>query len=213
MVPERLEDRIAEAHHQDVLDGLLAQIVVDAEDLSLVEHPGERLVHIARAREVVADGLLHDDAREGPRAGRRRHQTRRSQLLDAGAEAVRWNRQVEHAIAGNAAGGFDLLQARLELGVAPGIVDGAAVEEQRPFEVGPVLRVERPAREALDPLARHAAEDVVVELAPSDAHHREVRRERAVQGQVVEGRQQLALGEVTAASEDDEAAGLRQQRL
>ena len=36
-VPQRLEDRVAEAEHQDVLDRLLAEVVVDAEALALVE--------------------------------------------------------------------------------------------------------------------------------------------------------------------------------
>ncbi len=36
-VQERLEDRVAEAEGQQVLHGLLAQVVVDAVDLMLVE--------------------------------------------------------------------------------------------------------------------------------------------------------------------------------
>ena len=40
LVPERLEDRVAEPHDHDVLDGLLAEVVVDPEDLSLVEDAG-----------------------------------------------------------------------------------------------------------------------------------------------------------------------------
>ena len=36
-VPDRLEHRVREPEGQQVLDGLLAQVVVDAEDLALVE--------------------------------------------------------------------------------------------------------------------------------------------------------------------------------
>ena len=36
-VPERLEDAVAEAEDHQVADGLLAQVVVDAVDLRLVE--------------------------------------------------------------------------------------------------------------------------------------------------------------------------------
>ena len=37
VVPDRLEDGVGEAKGEDVLDRLLAQVVVDAEDLVLVE--------------------------------------------------------------------------------------------------------------------------------------------------------------------------------
>ena len=36
-VPDRLEHPVAEPEHQQVLDGLLAEVVIDAEDLLLVE--------------------------------------------------------------------------------------------------------------------------------------------------------------------------------
>ena len=41
-VPERLEDAVAEAEHQQVADGVLAQVVVDAIDLRLVEDAHDR---------------------------------------------------------------------------------------------------------------------------------------------------------------------------
>ena len=36
-LPQRLEHGVGEAHRHDVLDGFLAQVVVDAEDVLLVE--------------------------------------------------------------------------------------------------------------------------------------------------------------------------------
>ena len=39
LVEQRLEDAVGEAQHQDVLDGLLAEVVVDPVDLPLVEAP------------------------------------------------------------------------------------------------------------------------------------------------------------------------------
>ena len=38
LVEQRLEDAVGEPEHQDVLDGLLSQVVIDAVDLALVEH-------------------------------------------------------------------------------------------------------------------------------------------------------------------------------
>ncbi len=43
-VPERLEDAVAEAEDEQVADGLLAQVVVDAIDLRLVEDAHDRAV-------------------------------------------------------------------------------------------------------------------------------------------------------------------------
>ena len=60
-VPERLEDAVAEAEDQHVADRLLAQVVVDAIDLRLVED-AQHVVQGARAVEVVAERLLDDDA-------------------------------------------------------------------------------------------------------------------------------------------------------
>ena len=41
LVEQRLEDAVGEAQHQDVLDRLLAEVVIDAEDLPLVEDRGD----------------------------------------------------------------------------------------------------------------------------------------------------------------------------
>jgi hypothetical protein len=50
VVPDGLEDRVGEAEREDVLDGLLAQVVVDAEDLALRERPVDDVGSRALAR-------------------------------------------------------------------------------------------------------------------------------------------------------------------
>ena len=62
-VPERLEDAVAEAEDQQVADGLLAQVVVDAVDLRLVEDLADLAVEPLRRLEVVPERLLDDDPR------------------------------------------------------------------------------------------------------------------------------------------------------
>ncbi len=47
-VPHPLEDRVAEAEHQDVLHGLFAEVVIDAVDLLLVEVAVELRVQLVR---------------------------------------------------------------------------------------------------------------------------------------------------------------------
>ena len=60
-VPERLEDAVAEPEDQQVPDGLLAQVVVDAVDLRLAEDLADLAVQPDRRLEVVAERLLDDD--------------------------------------------------------------------------------------------------------------------------------------------------------
>ncbi len=62
-VPDRLEHPVREAEREDVLDGLLAEVVIDAEDLRLVEDLVDRRVQLHRAREVATERLLEHDLR------------------------------------------------------------------------------------------------------------------------------------------------------
>ena len=64
-VPDRLEDAVAEPQGQDVLDGLLAEIMVDAVDLALVQNGRDFAIQGAGAFEVVAERLLDDHAAPG----------------------------------------------------------------------------------------------------------------------------------------------------
>ncbi len=68
-VPDRLEQAVGEAERQDVLRRLLAEEVVDAEDLLLAEHLVQARVELARRLEVGAERLLHDDPRPLDQAG------------------------------------------------------------------------------------------------------------------------------------------------
>ena len=66
-VPERLEDAVGEPHHEDVLNGLLAEVVVDPEDLVLAEDGVDRLGKHTRRLAISAERLLDDDARPARR--------------------------------------------------------------------------------------------------------------------------------------------------
>ncbi len=57
-VPHRLEQRVGEAEHQQVLDGLLAEEVVDAEHRRLGEDLVDHLVEVVGRRGVAAERLL-----------------------------------------------------------------------------------------------------------------------------------------------------------
>ena len=66
-VPQRLENAVAEAQDQQVLDGIFAEIVVDAVDLLLFEDVEDDLVQFFGGGKVAAKGLFDDDARPGIR--------------------------------------------------------------------------------------------------------------------------------------------------
>ena len=70
-VPDRLEEAIGEAEGEDVLRGLLAEEMVDAENLVFGEDLVQLRVQRHRAGEVRAEGLFHDDAAALDEAGLR----------------------------------------------------------------------------------------------------------------------------------------------
>ncbi len=59
-VPDWLEEAVGEPEGQDVLHRLLAEEVVDAEDLLLVEDLVQHVVERDRTGQVGAERLLHD---------------------------------------------------------------------------------------------------------------------------------------------------------
>src|SRR5207342_455692 len=61
-VPDRFEQTVGEAERQDVLRRLLAEEVVDPEDLLLLEDLVQLGVQLLGALEVGAERLLHDDS-------------------------------------------------------------------------------------------------------------------------------------------------------
>ena len=90
-VPQRLEQRVGEAGHEEVLHGLLAEVVVDPEDLVLLEDPADRVVDSrAEARSwpigfsITTRDVGVDDADLGePRADRAEQARREGEVEDA----------------------------------------------------------------------------------------------------------------------------------
>ncbi len=61
-VPDRLQEPVGEAEVEQVLDRLLAQVVIDAEDLVLAKDGVERRVEPPGTGQVPAERLLDDDS-------------------------------------------------------------------------------------------------------------------------------------------------------
>ena len=93
-VPQRLEQRVGETERDEVLDRLLAEIVVDPEGPLLAEMLGDGVVDRLAGLAALADRLFDDDA-----VGLDRQALRREALHDGGVEGRR-GRQVEQRLAG-----------------------------------------------------------------------------------------------------------------
>ena len=61
-VPDRLEDRVGEPQHEQVLHGLFAEIMVDAINLPLVEHFVNAVIKLPRGVQIGAEGLFDHHA-------------------------------------------------------------------------------------------------------------------------------------------------------
>ena len=203
LVEQRLEDAVGEPQHEDVLDGLLAQVVIDSKDLRLVEQCCDFVVNSAGARQIVADRLLDDEARERRRL-MRRDEPRPRELLHGRSEHLRRNCEVIDAIAGQSALVLDDIQPRAERCESLRVVERGAHEEQRLGEGVPRGLVERAARELHDSVLGEVTILVVGHGPAADADRGKSRGQQPVEEQVVERRQQLAMSEVTAAAENHE---------
>src|SRR5262249_2226497 len=86
-VPHRFEEGIREAEVEDVLHRLLAEIVVDAEDLLLRKHAVQHAVEPTRGVEIPAERFLDDDPRVAKAAAE-------IELSDDRFEKTWWNREI-----------------------------------------------------------------------------------------------------------------------
>ena len=122
-VPDRLEDAVGKAEHQNVLHRLFAQVVVDAENLALLENGIDLVVELARRFQVVAKRLLNHH-RRAPML-RRRH-AMRAQVLNDLRKKLGRRGKVKKPVAADALFRIDAVQLGLE-----SIVMSRVVEVQR----------------------------------------------------------------------------------
>src|SRR6202034_4253421 len=105
--PQRLEDAVAEAKREDVLYGLLAEIMVDAVDLGFVEDFMQLRAQLLSAGQVVPERLFHYNAAPALAFSR----VGRAPAL-RNPNILAWLRgKIKQNIAPGVALAFDLLQA------------------------------------------------------------------------------------------------------
>src|SRR5271155_887254 len=88
VVPQRLQQDVREAQRHEVLHRFLAEIVINAEDVSLEEDGTDHIVDGRGALAVPADWLLDDDARA------RGYKPFRAEALRQRTEQVRTRREI-----------------------------------------------------------------------------------------------------------------------
>ena len=193
-VPDRLEQPVREPQREDVLHGLLAEEVVDPEDLRLVEDGVNRVVQRARRLEVGPNGFSR--ITRAPCAS----PSLAERLDDTGEGLRRHGKVVEQASLA-----ADLPLCRVDgvseaarvRGVGGGVVRGSP--RTRPGLLG-----RRAAAELVDCRAGVCPELLVRQGLPRGADDPVALREQAGLGQMEEPRHELAPREVAGRSEEND---------
>ncbi len=203
-VPQGLVELVREAQRQDVLDRLLAQVVVDAEHRVRREDRLDDGVELACRLEVAPEGLLDDDA--APVALLLVREARAAELLGDQREGLRRDRQVERVVPHRAPLAVELLRDVLQRLERLVVVEGALHEADALRQLAPDVLVELGARVLLDGLVHDLLEVLVLPVPPGEADEREAGGQEPPVGEVVDRRHQLLARQVTRHAEDDEAA-------
>ena len=206
LVPDRLEDAVGEPQHEQVLHRLLAEVVVDAEDLVLGEATGEFRVERLCGFEVCAERLLDDDPRPRRAILALPGQARESKLIDDGRDHVWRDGQVEEAAGDFVAGGELLAEAPISVGVV--IVRLYVADSGRELRPGCVVERAAPSKR-LDPFGEFGPETFIGLLAPCEPDHGKVVRQEPLAEQTIHGGDELAAREVAGRAEDRERERLR----
>src|SRR5207248_9673949 len=122
-VPDGLEDGVAETEDEEVLHRLLAQVMVDAEDLPLVHHLEDEPVERAGRGEVAAERFLDHDAGE-TRVERRPDEAMLPELLEEPWKGAGRGREVEEPVGAGGAGAIELVELRREPTEGVVVVEG-----------------------------------------------------------------------------------------
>ncbi len=159
------------------------------------------------AGQVGSEGFFDDHTRPTP--GLRLVETALAQVFQDDRKLVRTCRKIVEAVAARAALGVQLVQTLCQGLVALQIVELAAMIENRRGKPRPQFVVELLAREFARCLFEFLAKDLVALVAAGESDHAHRRRQRPVRGQIVKGRNQLAMGQIAGGPEDHHGARLR----
>ena len=207
-VPQGLEDGVCESQGQNVLDRFLAEVVIDPEDLTLGENGEELVVEPPGAFEVGAEGLLDNDppppgalVEAGP-----------AELAGDDREELRRRGEVEKNVAPGAGSPPGMVQVPGKYRIGIAVFELAA-------DVGYPLCKARPAgadflapglepRVLHDPLVEQIPKGAVAQIRQGKTDHVRLRMEEPLAGEAVQGRHELAGGQIARGAEDHDGAGI-----
>ena len=198
-VPERLEQAVGEAQHQQVLHGFFAEVVVDTVNLVFEEVVVDGCVQLARGLRIVAKGFFHDET---------------FPAVVFAVQAVRSETGGDDAVETGRGG-------KIVEGIAAGLVFGVqGIKTWHEFAViVAVGGVERLVIEAgaeiiqrcsaciflVDEVLPHGVtEGGVIQLAAAHAENGEFVRQLVVFVEMIEGGDELAAGEIAGGAEDND---------
>ncbi|KAF5304308.1 hypothetical protein FQR65_LT08000 [Abscondita terminalis] len=184
--PQRLEQRVAEAHRQQVLHRGLAQVMVYAEDLPFVEHLAHGGIDAAVGGQIVAQGLFEHHAGVGRGqacgaqllAGLGKQRGRGGQVHHHGIGLARTQQLAQCGVIGTACQIHALVVQQLGEG-GEFRVAGALVA----FDQGQTRANQRAVLVMVHRVARHADDAAVRRQAPMP-ERLEQRRQQLAPGQV-----------------------------
>ena len=193
-VPQRFEHDIAEAERQQVLDGFLAQIMVDAENLLFSEQVADAVVHDLGRGEILADRLFHRDPRPG------RQQPGVGQPLCGRAEQRGRGGEID----GNAAfqASIDALGQLCEMGAVAGI--DRLIEDHRAETRGDVGIIAVGRQELLERRADFLAKGLVIHFGAGRSDDQKVVGQQPVRQKIVERWENHAPGKIAGGTEQQE---------
>ena len=204
-VPDWLKYPVAKPEDQDVLHRLLAQVVVNAEDLLLVKDRVHVPVQRPRALQVVPKRLLNHHPN---RALVRVCHLVCAQVLDNRREILRRSRQIKQPVAANAVGRSQRIQLALQSVIACRVVKvhGKVVHLR---QEACQLRIRRIHIAKLQNPLAHIRGKFVANRPPRHAQNHQLLRQQSHLLQMEERRQQLALGQVARRAKNHQNRRLR----
>ncbi len=198
-IPDRLEQRIGEPEHQEVLDRGLAEVVIDPVDPALVKGLVEDGVERHRGLQVDTKGLL--DHQTGPALTT--GQARCAQAAHRGAEGRRGQGQVEDAVARQPVVSLDALDAPPQPVESVGSELVVVHHRVAPLGWTDPRGVQRhlAGRGLLDGVAGVGAELLLAERRAGNAEDEAAIDQPVLADQVIERRRQLLVIQVSGGAE------------
>ena len=181
-IPERLEDRVGETQDEEILDGLLAEVVVDTEDLRLAEIAGSDGVEVNSRGEILTERLLDDDLAFEVGADAAASEAGLAEILEDRLEDRGRRRDVEDQLQGTTGallGGGDLF---LQSGEGGGVIVATGLIGRVVLDALPDVGTELAARKLLQVGRGLGAELGIRDGLAAETDQVEVGRQEAIHG-------------------------------